>query len=139
MLKVGVVGLRRGMSLMRVFALHKDVQLVAACDLDEKRAENVKKEMGLESVYTDYEDFLSHEMDVVIVASPMPLHVSHSIAALKSDFLMIKYAITMFFIDILIRVLINPKYSPFLETMSKVTAVPKSTNINPGPNNFKPA
>ena len=42
------------------------------------------------------------------------LFISIMIAGLKSDFLMIKYAITMFFIDILIRVLINPKYSPFL-------------------------
>ena len=42
------------------------------------------------------------------------LFISIMIAGLKSDFLMVKYAITMFFIDILIRVFINPKYSPFL-------------------------
>ncbi len=32
----------------------------------------------------------------------------------KGDFLMLKYAITFFLVDMLIRVLINPKYSPTL-------------------------
>jgi hypothetical protein len=35
-------------------------------------------------------------------------------AAIKGDFLMIKYATTIFLTDILIRVLINPKFSPSL-------------------------
>jgi len=85
MLKVGVVGLGRGMSLLRTFALHKDVQIAAVCDIDEDRAVNVKKEMGLEAAYADYEQFLSHDMDIVVVATPLPFHVSQSIAALESD------------------------------------------------------
>ena len=84
MLKVGVVGLRRGMNLLRVFSLHKDIKAVAVCDLNEERAQNVKKQMELEAAYTDYDEFLSHDMDVVVVATPVPLHVSHSIAALES-------------------------------------------------------
>jgi predicted dehydrogenase len=84
MLKVGVVGLKRGMNLLRVFSLHKDVKAVAVCDLNEERAQNVKKQMGLEAAYTDCDEFLSHDMDVVVVATPVPLHVSHSIAALES-------------------------------------------------------
>lgn len=84
MLKVGVAGLRRGTSLLRVFALHKDVRIVAACDVNEERGESVGKQMELEAVYTDYNEFLSHDMDVVVVATPMPLHVSQSVAALES-------------------------------------------------------
>lgn len=84
MLKVGVVGLRRGTSLLRTFALHRDVQIAAVCDIDEDRAVNVKTEMGLEAAYVDYDEFLSHDMDIVVVATPLPFHVSQSIAALET-------------------------------------------------------
>jgi hypothetical protein len=42
------------------------------------------------------------------------MFISVLLAVLKSDFLMLKYATTIFLTDILIRVFINPKYSPFL-------------------------
>jgi hypothetical protein len=35
-------------------------------------------------------------------------------AVLKGDFLLLKYAVTIFLTDIVIRVLVNPKFSPFL-------------------------
>ena len=40
--------------------------------------------------------------------------ISILIVILKGDFLMLKYAITLFLTDILIRVFINPKYAPTL-------------------------
>ncbi len=42
------------------------------------------------------------------------MFVTIMIAAIKSDFLWIKYAITVFLTDILIRVFVNPKFSPSL-------------------------
>ncbi|MCX6151420.1 MAG: DUF4395 domain-containing protein [Ignavibacteriales bacterium] len=42
------------------------------------------------------------------------MFISIMLAALKGDFLMIKYAITIFLTDIVIRVFINPKFSPSL-------------------------
>lgn len=84
MLKVGVVGLGRGMSLLRMFDLNKDARVVAVCDLSEERAENVKKELELEAAYADYSEFLGHDMDVVVVATPLPFHADNSIAALES-------------------------------------------------------
>lgn len=85
MLKVGVVGLGRGMSLLRTLALHKDAQIVAVCDMNEERAEKVKKELKLNAAYADYDEFLRHDMDIVVVATPLPFHVENSIAALESD------------------------------------------------------
>ena len=85
MLKVGVVGLGRGMSLLKMFDLHRDAQVVAVCDMKEERAESVKKEMKLEGAYADYDEFLGHDTDVVVVATPLPFHVANSIAALESD------------------------------------------------------
>lgn len=84
MLKVGVVGLGRGMSLLRTFALHKDVKIVAVCDINEERAVSVKAELELEGTYGDYDKFLAHDMDIVVVATPLPFHVKNSIAALES-------------------------------------------------------
>lgn len=85
MLKVGVVGLGRGMSLLRMFGLHKDIQIAAVCDINEKRAVDVKEQMKLEGAYADYDQFLNHDMDIVVVATPLPFHVSNSIAALEND------------------------------------------------------
>ena len=84
MLKVGVVGLGRGMSLLRTFALFEDAKIVAVCDMNEERAMNVKKELSIDAAYSDYNEFLSHDMDIVVVATPLPFHVSNSIAALES-------------------------------------------------------
>jgi hypothetical protein len=42
------------------------------------------------------------------------LFISILVAALKGNFLLIKYAITIFLTDISIRVLVNPRFSPFL-------------------------
>jgi len=85
MLRVGVVGLGRGMSFVNVFSMRKDAEVVAVCDIREELALRIKKEMGLEGAYADYDKFLSHDMDIVVVATPLPLHVSNSIAALESD------------------------------------------------------
>jgi hypothetical protein len=42
------------------------------------------------------------------------MFVSIFIAAAKGDFLLLKYAVILFLVDLLIRVLINPKFSPTL-------------------------
>jgi len=84
MLKVGVVGLGRGMSLLRTFALHDDTRVVAVCDMNQERAVSVKEEMKLDKAYSDYSEFLEHDMDIVAVATPLPFHAENSIAALES-------------------------------------------------------
>ena len=67
MLKVGVAGLKRGMGLLKVFALQEGVKVVAACDIDEKQVENAGRQTDLEASYSDYNDFLGHDMDMVVV------------------------------------------------------------------------
>ena len=42
------------------------------------------------------------------------MFISIMVVILKGDFLLLKYAIVIFLTDILIRVLINPKYAPTL-------------------------
>ena len=42
------------------------------------------------------------------------MFISVLLVLLKGNFLMIKYAVTIFLIDLVIRVFVNPKFSPFL-------------------------
>lgn len=91
MLKLGLVGIGRGRMLQSV-AQRRDVCFEAVCDL--KFAEPTLRERALAELgaagmpfrqaYSDYARFLEHELDVVLVASPAPLHAAQSIAALRS-------------------------------------------------------
>ena len=65
MLKVGVVGLGRGMSHLGIFSQRDDTKVVAVCDVDGDRASKVKQDSGAEKAYTNYNEFLSHDMDIV--------------------------------------------------------------------------
>lgn len=42
------------------------------------------------------------------------MFISILVVVFKGDFLMLKYAVTIFLTDIVIRVFVNPRYSPFL-------------------------
>lgn len=85
MLRVGVVGLRRGLSFVKMASLHPQTRPVAVCDLDERKVKAVKESEGLEAGYTDYERFLEHDMDIVVLATPIPDHVPQAVAALGLD------------------------------------------------------
>lgn len=83
-LRIGIVGLHRGVSLLRVFARHPAAEVVAVCDRQIPRVESVAAEFSVPGVYTRYDDLLHHGLDVVVVASPLPDHAAHSIAALNA-------------------------------------------------------
>ncbi|MCC6446199.1 MAG: Gfo/Idh/MocA family oxidoreductase [Armatimonadetes bacterium] len=81
--KLGVLGAGRGAGLAQAVARVPGLALAALCDADENRlnraaGEDVKR-------YTVYKAMLDDpDIDAVLVASPMPLHVAHSVAALKA-------------------------------------------------------
>lgn len=83
-LRVGVVGLRRGGALTSVFRNREDVEVVALCDLDAARTESLGGGQPGARAYEDYEKFLEHGMDAVVVATPAPLHAGHVIRAAES-------------------------------------------------------
>ncbi len=84
MLRVGVVGLRRGRGLFRVFHNHRDARVTAVCDVAVDRAEQVAAEFGVGGVYSDFEAFLKFGLDVVVVATPAPLHAKQSVRAMDA-------------------------------------------------------
>ncbi len=81
-IRVGVIGVGRGQSFMRQ-APHAGMQLVAICDTWEERLHKVGDELGV-ATYTDYDQFLGHDMDAVITANYFHQHAPFAIKALRA-------------------------------------------------------
>jgi predicted dehydrogenase len=64
--------------------LTASAELVALCDADEGRLAAAAAATGVERTFTAYEALLDSDVDAVVVASPMPLHVEHSVQALRA-------------------------------------------------------
>lgn len=86
-IRVGVVGVGRGRSFMYGANDLTGLELVAICDTWEERLHKTKKEfadLGREiSVFTDYERFLEHDMDAVILANYFHQHAGFAIKAME--------------------------------------------------------
>lgn len=68
-----------------VAALPGRVQLVAACDIDAKRAQDFCTRSGIPTAYTDYAAMLKTEKpNLVLIAAPPALHADMSIAAMEA-------------------------------------------------------
>ena len=83
-LKVGIVGAAgRGASFFSAFIHHPNTQLEALCDLNEEGLKKTAAEVGVSKVYTRYEEMLEKAgIDLVLIGTPMPLHVPQSVLAL---------------------------------------------------------
>lgn len=86
--KVGVFGAARGMTMINVMARHPDADLVAICDKYEPLLEKCKKvadETGKKiTCYTDFEKFLNHDMDAVVLANYANEHAPFAVRLLLS-------------------------------------------------------
>ena len=81
-IKVGVIGVLRGMSFVYNAEL-SGMKLVALCDKWEEKLYSV--EVGTDVVrYTDYDEFLTHDMDAVILANYFHEHAPFAIKALRA-------------------------------------------------------
>lgn len=64
---------------------NKRAELVAVCDIDNKKAEIVAKDFGIHNFYTDYHEMLMcADIDAIIVATPDQLHAEHTITSLNA-------------------------------------------------------
>ncbi|MCM8825761.1 MAG: Gfo/Idh/MocA family oxidoreductase [Candidatus Omnitrophica bacterium] len=85
-LKVGVVGLSRGRGFVSVFSAHPELEISALCDIDENKLADVGDAFGLpdKSRFTDFDDFLNADTDIVMIATPIPFHADQSIKSLQA-------------------------------------------------------
>lgn len=87
-LRIGVIGVGRGSSMMK-FCQESDLaELVAICDKWVEGLENKKLELGAEAehitFYTDYDTFLTHDMDVVVLANYANEHAPFACKAMRA-------------------------------------------------------
>jgi len=83
MLKIGIVG-ARGLSSVAGFQDIEDVELTALCDLDEELLKRESAKYGIKHTYRVYEDMLMSDLDAVVIATPMQLHVPQAMLALRA-------------------------------------------------------
>ena len=81
-IRVGVVGVGRGQTFIRGAAA-AGMKLVAICDTWEEHLKKVAKEHGV-AAYTDYGEFLGHDLDAVVLANYFHEHAPFAIKALKA-------------------------------------------------------
>ena len=85
-LKIGVLGARRGSCMVNVMARHPDAQLEAVCDFDKRTFALAKRQQGDAKIhyYTDFDKFLNHDLDAIVLANYATEHVPFAIRALDS-------------------------------------------------------
>ena len=87
-LKAGIVGCGGIANAKHLAAMKKNgnFEIVAFCDLIEERAVKAKAEYGTAGarVYTDYQELVKEDLDVVYVLTPNDAHAPVTIAALKA-------------------------------------------------------
>src|SRR5258708_6501477 len=81
-LRVGVVGARRGLTLARACQM-VGMEAVAVLELARRRLSRASAGLG-PGPYQDYDDFLAHDMEGVILANFFDAHAPLAIAALKA-------------------------------------------------------
>ena len=79
-LKCGVAGLKRGGKIAVLLAARDDCDLSAVCATSQESL----AEWTAQSQYLDFDTFLNEDLDVVVIATPGPLHAAQSIQALRS-------------------------------------------------------
>ena len=89
-IKIGVLGAYRGMSMITFCAQYPNAQLVAVCDKYDVALNKCKEKIkewntGYEtSFYVNFEEFIKHDMDAVVLANYANEHAPFAVKCLKS-------------------------------------------------------
>ena len=84
-IRIGVLGGGRGASMVSYCKRSKSAQIVALCDKDPQVLQAQQKkfsDLGI-SFYDNFEDFIQHEMDAVVLANYATEHAPFAIRAMK--------------------------------------------------------
>ena len=82
-IRVGVVGVGRGQSFAQAATDVVGMKLVALCDTWETRLQDLAGEHDV-AAYTDYDAFLEHDIDAVILANYFHEHAPFAVKALRA-------------------------------------------------------
>ena len=84
-IRVGVMGVHRGNSMINYCRIAENAEVVAICDKWEEGLLAMKEKLSDSAVsyYTDFEDFIRHDMDAVVLANYANEHAPFAIRAMK--------------------------------------------------------
>jgi predicted dehydrogenase len=83
-INVAIVGLRFGAEFIPIYQNHPNTKLCAICDVSQEKLDQIGELYGVDQRYTSFEQLLEDsQIDAVHIVSPIDLHASQSIAALK--------------------------------------------------------
>ncbi|MEE0946946.1 MAG: Gfo/Idh/MocA family oxidoreductase [Acutalibacteraceae bacterium] len=78
-IKIGIFGVGRGMDLAKDFML-LGADIAAICDFNEERLEEATKKVGKDTaVYSDFDSFIEHDLDAVVLANYFHEHTPFAI------------------------------------------------------------
>ena len=82
-LKIGVFGTGRGSDIAKNF-MAQNCDIVAVCDFNDRRRAHGIKKLGISvTEYKDFDSFIEHDMDAVIVANYFHEHAEYAIKCLE--------------------------------------------------------
>ncbi len=84
--KIGVLGVYRGSSMINYCKTADNAEVVAICDKWEQGLQYHQQANDGENIayYTDFDEFLKHDMDAVVLANYAHQHAPFAIKALKA-------------------------------------------------------
>ncbi len=87
-IRIGVIGVGRGGSMIKYCKTAEHAELVAICDRWEEGLQRQQEKDRAEDLniayYTDYDEFLKHDMDAVVLANYANEHAPFAIKAMKA-------------------------------------------------------
>jgi predicted dehydrogenase len=84
-LRVGIFGVGRGMALAECFML-QNADIVAICDNHRGRRENALKRLGKDvTAYEDFDKFIEHPMDAVVLANNFYQHAPYAVKCFERN------------------------------------------------------
>ena len=83
-IRIGIFGAGRGYNLSKNFMMMADCEIVALCDSHKERREAALAKLGGDVVgYDNFDDFVKHDMDAVILANNFHEHTPFAIKCFK--------------------------------------------------------
>lgn len=84
-INVAVIGLGFGAEFIPIYQKHPNANIMAICQRNEQRLNEIGKAFGIEKRYSSYDELLrDKEIEAVHINTPIPDHASQSIKALKA-------------------------------------------------------
>ena len=85
MIKIAIIGLGFGAEFIPIYKKHPNAELVALCQRNDKKLQQIADVFNIEKRYTSYEELLKDpDIDAVHINTPIPLHGQQSIQALRA-------------------------------------------------------